>query len=247
MGPTQIALVLGILALSAHVVKGLTGFGSAVVFVSIGSLIYDPLKIIVLASVLDLIGGSYLSVLNPRFFENKKFWVPIGILMIVGAVIGSAALSILPPAVFEYFFGTAIILISLWFLLGRSEPEAASEKSQDLGILDGFVGVFSGFCGGFTGMAGPPLVAYMGSKFDKDLFRAILVPVFLMAATSRVISYGALGMLETSNLWIYVFPTLGVLIGEKTGNHFFEDVEQRWFTVLIGIILLLSGIRMLTG
>jgi hypothetical protein len=34
----QIALALGVLALFAHVVKGLTGFGPAVVFVSVGSI-----------------------------------------------------------------------------------------------------------------------------------------------------------------------------------------------------------------
>lgn len=247
MGPLEIALVLGILALFANVVKGLTGFGPAIVFVSIGSLFYDPVEIIVLASLLDVVGGAYLVSLNPDFLENRQYWIPIGLLMVTGAVIGSYMLSVLPTSLFEYLFGGAIILISLWFLSGKSELDKDSEGSHDLGIVDGFVGVFSGFCGGFVGMGGPPLVAYLGNKFDKELFRAIIVPVFLMSTSSRVLSYGYLGMIETGNLWIYVFPPIGVLVGNRIGDHFFDDVQQKWFTILIGIILMLSGIRLLIG
>lgn len=96
-------------------------------------------------------------------------------------------------------------------------------------------------------MGGPPLVAYLGSKFDKELFRAIAVPVFLMAATSRILSYSFLGMMPAGNPWLYVFPPLGEIAGNHIGNYFFEDVEQQGFTVLIGIILTFSGIRLLIG
>jgi uncharacterized membrane protein YfcA len=247
MDPVQLAIALGVLAVFAHVVKGLTGFGPAVVFVSIGSLIYDPVKIIVLAALLDTVGGAYLSYLNPRFFRNRKYWVSIGSLMIAGAVLGSLALSLLPAALFEYLLGAAIILISFWFILGKSEPDTESENSFELGVVDGVVGVFSGFCGGFTGMGGPPLIAYLGDRFDKELLRAIITPIFLMSTTARVISYGSLGMMPTGNLWLYVFPPLGVITGNHIGNHFFEGVEQKRFTVLIGVILMLSGIRLLVG
>lgn len=247
MDPLQVAVALGVLALFAHVVKGLTGFGPAVVFVSIGSLFYDPVKIIVLAALLDTVGGAYLSYLNPQFFRNKKYWVPIGLLMISGAVIGSLALSVLPTSLFEYLLGGAIILISFWFVLGKSEPDTNSESPHELGAADGVVGVFSGFCGGFTGMGGPPLVAYLGSKFNKELFRAIIVPVFLMSTTARMVSYGFLGMIETGNLMIYLFPPLGVIFGNHIGNYFSGRVEQKKFTVIIGIILMLSGIRLITG
>lgn len=243
----QIALALGILAFFAHIIKGLTGFGPAIVFVSIGSMIYDPVKVIVLASLLDIIGGSYLSILNPEFFENKRYWVPIGLLMVLGAIIGGFLLSTIPASIFEYLLGAAIILISFWFILGNSEPDKTSESSSNIGILDGIVGIFSGFCGGFTGMGGPPLVVYLGSKFEKNLFRAVIVPIFLMAAIAKFITYGYLGMIETNSIWLYIIPPLGVLFGNHIGNYYFEDVEQKWFTVLIGIILLLSGIRLLIG
>lgn len=243
----QIAIALGILAFFAHVIKGLTGFGPAIVFVSIGSLIYDPVKVIVLASLLDIIGGSYLSILNPHFFKNKEYWIPIGLLMVIGAIVGGLLLSLVPASVFEYLLGIAIILISFWFLLGDSEPEGNSDRSHKIGVPDGLVGAFSGLCGGFTGMGGPPLIAYLGAKFQKNLFRAVIVPIFLMAAIARFLTYGYLGMVETNTLWLYLFPPIGVIFGNHVGNHFFNQVEQKWFTILIGIILLLSGIRLLLG
>lgn len=247
MGVSQIAIALGLLALFAHVIKGLTGFGPAVVFVSIGSLIHDPVEVIVLAALLDIIGGGYLSILNLHFFQNIEYWLPIGLLMIVGAITGGLTLSLFPPSLFELLLGGVIVLISFWFLLGESEPGTDSVDSHDIGGIDGLVGAFSGFCGGFTGMGGPPLIIYLGDKFNKELFRSLIVPIFLMAAISRYSTYAYLGMIDMSNLWLYILPPLGVILGNYIGNRFFEHVEQKWFTVVIGIILLLSGIRLIVN
>lgn len=238
-----IAISLGIIAFFAHIIKGLTGFGPAIVFVSMGSIIYDPIEIIVLASLLDIIGGSYLLILNPHFSQHKKYWIPIGTSMIIGAIIGALILSLLTATLFEYVLGISIILISIWFILGDLEPDA--DFSKDVSLIDTCVGMFSGFCGGFTGMGGPPLIIYLGSKVKKNLFRSVIVPIFLMASVSRFMSYGFLGMVNLNNLMIYLIPPVGVLIGNYVGNKFFDQVNQKWFTVLIGIILLLSGARLI--
>ncbi|MFB6209033.1 MAG: sulfite exporter TauE/SafE family protein [Candidatus Nanohaloarchaea archaeon] len=243
----HIAVLLGILAFFAHIVKGLTGFGPAIVFVSIGSVIHDPVEVIVLSSLLDIIGGSYLLFLNPNFLKNRKYWLTLGLLMVAGAVTGGMILSMITADVFEYLLGGSIIVIGLWFLIGEYEPGESSDIYDRLGFLDGTVAAFSGLSGGLTGMGGPPLIAYLGAKFEKDMFRSLIVPVFLMAAIARFFTYGFLGMVQASDPWLYVFPPIGVILGNRLGDHFFEEVEQEWFTVIIGLILLLSGIRLISG
>jgi len=239
----EIAIVLGLLALFSHIIKGLTGFGPAIIFVSIGSLIYNPIEVIVLAALLDIIGGGYLLSLNPHFFQNEKYWIPMGLTMIIGAIIGSLTLYLFPPELFEYLLGISIILIAIWFLFGQSEP--TEEGTHKINYIDSVVGTFSGFCGGFTGMGGPPLIIYLGSKLKKDLFRAVIVPIFLMSAIARFSTYAALGMVNTATIWFYIVPPVGVIIGNYIGNRMFSQVKQRWFTVLIGIILFLSGIQLM--
>lgn len=240
----HIVALFGLLAFLAHIIKGITGFGPAIVFVSIGSVFYDSVEVIVLAAFLDIIGGLYLSFLNPEFSDNSQYWVPIGLAMIVGAIVGAVALSVFPPVLFQYLLGGAIISIAVWFLLGDAEPSKNSDNTQDVGLVDGLVGVFSGFCGGFSGMGGPPLIIYLGSKFEKELFRAVIVPIFLMAAVARFAGYGVLDMIDATTIWLYVIPSLGVIGGNYVGDKFFDHVEQKWFTIVIGIILLLSGGRL---
>ncbi len=240
-----VAVLLGALAFFAHIVKGLTGFGPAIIFVSIGSVVYNPIEVIVLAALLDIIGGGTLTALNPQFLRNSKYWAPIGLLMVIGAISGSLLLSIAPASAFEIVLGVAIVVISIWFLFGNSEPDGSASSPTEIKPLDGFVGSFSGFCGGFTGMGGPPLIVYLGAKFKKDFFRAIIVPIFLVSAIARFTTYGALGMVDLNNYLLYILPPIGVIIGNFVGNHFFDYVEQRWFTVLIGVILLLSGTQLI--
>jgi len=245
MDTIQLIIILGFLALFAHIIKGLTGFGPAIIFVSIGSMIHNPLEIIILASFLDIVGGGYLSVLNKHFLQNKNYWFPMGLTMITGAVLGALTLYLLPPDIFKYLLGLSIILIAIWFIFKNVEPNNKSENKNHINFIDGFVGIFSGFCGGFTGMGGPPLIIYLGSKLKKDLFRSIIVPIFLMASMARFSTYGALGMIDTSSLFLYIIPPIGVIIGNHIGNKYFKHVEQKWFTILIGVILLLSGIKLI--
>jgi len=247
MDVTHIAIGLGILAFFAHIVKGLTGFGPAIIFVSVGTLIHDPIQVIVLAALLDIIGGGTLLYLNPQFIENKKYWVPIGLLMVIGAILGSLLLHLVPASAFEIILGLAIVLISIWFLFGDSEPEGNPDSANDIEVMDGLVGSFSGFCGGFTGMGGPPLIIYLGAKFRKELFRAVIVPIFLVSAIARFSTYGVVGMIDPTNYWLYILPSVGVILGNQVGNRFFDYVEQKWFTVLIGVILLFSGLRLITN
>ena len=195
--------------------------------------------------MLDVVGGSYLIFLNPRFLNNKIYWIPVGALIVIEAILGGLILSIFPPTAFEYILGITIILISIWFILGESEPDEESNVEESFSLSDGIVGCFSGFCGGFTGMGGPPLIAYLGSKFNKEFFRSVIVPIFLVAAIARFSTYGFLGMIETSNYLTYIFPPVGALAGNYLGNYFFDTVEQKWFTILVGIILMLSGIRLI--
>ena len=241
----QIGIILGILAFFAHIVKGITGFGPAIIFVSLGSLIYNPIEIIVLAALLDIIGGGYLSLRNLHFFENKKYWVPMGLSMVIGAIIGSLTLYIIPSTLFEYILGFVIIIISFWFLFGNFEPGVDSNNPNDITLLDGGVGIFSGFSGGFTGMGGPPLIIYLGAKYKKELFRAIIVPIFLVSAIARFSTYGFIGMVNINNIWIYIIPSIGVIFGNYIGNKLFDNFEQKWFTILIGIILIISGIQLI--
>lgn len=96
-----------------------------------------------------------------------------------------------------------------------------------------------------TGMSGPPLIMYLGAKFKKELFRSIIVPIFLIAAIGRFSTYIVLGMVNLDIFVLYLFPAFGVILGNYIGNKFFKQINQQLFTILIGIILLFSGLQLI--
>jgi hypothetical protein len=109
---------------------------------------------------------------------------------------------------------------------------------------DTVVSGVGGVLGGLTGISGPPLLWHFGRKFAKRPLRQILIPVFLFAALGRVGTYAATGMITVSVVHAYLLALPGLLLGTYLGNRIFLRVEERTFSRIIGLVLLVSGLRL---
>ena len=234
------------MTLLAFFIKGATGFGTALVMVPIFSVVVGVRDAIVISSILDTIAGTILFFRDP-LHDSRKFWIPMAAGMVLGSIVGGLVLKLVPIESFKFALGLVVAALGLWFLFrkngnNKTLPELPPERATAADIS---VSTFSGLCGGLFGISGPPIVYWLGSRLAKTAFRSTLVAVFLFGGIARLTTYTATGLLGLRSLSISAVALPGLLVGLFLGNHLFVHINERWFSRLIGVILIASSIRLL--
>jgi uncharacterized membrane protein YfcA len=205
----QIAVVL-LAALGASFVRGLTGFGMAILLVPVLALALPPVEAVLLANALSLmIGATELRQLVRE--AERSAWV-IGGLVMVTTPLGLWALSVTSNDVARL----VIALIALSAFVAILLPRRAGAVPGRL--LTGAVGITSGLMTGYAGMPGPPVVPfYAGRELPRVTIKASMLLVFTIAAAAGLIAAGWLGLLR-AELALFALALLPViLIGNRIG------------------------------
>jgi uncharacterized membrane protein YfcA len=240
-------ILLPLIALAAFVLKATTGFGPAIVVIAFGSLLMAPQEVIATSSILDTTAGALLLAMD-RPKGRLKFWLPLSAAIVSGAVIGGLFIVTIPEHWFERIFAVAILILGLWFLLGRGrageENGLVDELPPRCSATDASMTFFGGFCGGLFGISGPPIIWQFGRQFAKDAFRQTLVPIFFVAALSRTITYGATGLITTEVLLFALAAMPGLILGIFLGNRVFFKISETWFNRVAGLALIAVGLQL---
>jgi len=233
--------LLPLIAFLAFLLKAMTGFGPAIIVIAFCSLFIAPHKVIAMSAVLDAVAGGIL--LRTDWSRGGfRFWGPLAVAIVLGAVIGGIFLNMIPPSYFRLLLGTAIFLLGLWFLIGR--PDRAEDRllnalPDQSSRADVSVSLLGGVCGGLFGISGPPIIWHFGRRFAKRAFRQILVPIFLAAALARIITYASLGIMDRQVLYYVLISIPGLLPGIYFGNKIFSSASEMTFRRIAGAVLLL--------
>lgn len=233
-----------LVAFLAYVVKSTTGFGGAIIIVSLGSLFIGTHEAIILSAVLETLGGGILWLQDP-VAERRSFWIPLSIVMIVGTIAGGLLLSVFPAYSFDLLLAAIIFVLGVWFITGRSGKNGCSLRTdlpERSSVADLSVSTFSGFCGGLFGVGGPPIVYWLGRHFAKHAFRRTLIPVFFLATVARLITYGAVGLINERLLIVSLFSFPGILLGIVFGTRIFHALSERSFSRVVGGVLVFAAL-----
>lgn len=242
MSLTEI-LTLPAVASLAFFLKGIAGIGVSTVAVPILSLIIGAKQIVVLSSIVNVIGGLLMYRIDPQP-AHRRYWWPIAILMIIGAVLGAIALKLTPLKSFEKILGITILAAGIWFIIWRGKRKTNSflEKLPEKSSLkDNVIGFLGGLSGGFVGINSPIFILYFGSHLAKGPLRRLLVLILLPSAISQVATYTALGLMSTQIVLYSLISLPGLLLGIYLGNRTFFRISEKVFgTILGGFLILLS-------
>ncbi len=235
------------LSFFGFVLKGIATFGPGIIMVPVGALIFGARDMVLLSGCLDLISNICLYKPQLSHFRNP-FWVGMIVAMMTGAGLGAVLLSLLPLIYFDLLFGILLLPIGLWIIFSKNQ-KAVLDNGQPLpetaNNTDITVSFLSGVMSGLSGITAPVLAWYFNRRYSKLAFRSIMIPLLLASASSRVIAYTFSGALTLDLLPLVLLSIPGLMLGLWLGNRLFLKVSQKWFSIVIGSLISLSGVKLL--
>ena len=235
--PETLVLAIAIGAL-AGVIRGITGFGGAMVMAPPLALLIGPLLTVPLVLLLESLAAAPMLV-QTRHLVRWRVIGPIIAAACVAAPIGAYFLVKVDPQVMRRVIAAVVIVFSLLLLRGWRYG-----GPQRLGTGMG-LGAVSGTMVGATGMGGPPVILYLLAGSDPiEVTRANLT--FYVAAISLVplAVLWAGGMLDMRALTLAAALAPGYYLGMVLGIRLFSrfnDTRFRRFT-LVFMMVVAAGI-----
>ncbi len=244
--PAIDALWIVPISFAAFVLKSVAAFGPGVILVPLGALFVGAKEIVVVIGLLDLISNAAL--LPATRIKQHRTLFPISLYMLAGSAAGAALLVYLSQYYVSVVLGTLLVPLGIGFMLARTKSR--EELLQDrlpkkITTADRTMSLIAGGMGGLAGITGPVLAWHLGRKYQKEIFRQIMIPALFASALVRTTVYigGGLVTYEITTLVLLAVP--GLIFGLWIGNHIFKRLSQPWFSRIVGLLIALSGIRLL--
>jgi len=231
----DMVLVLCIL-MSAYFIRGITGFGSALISVPLLAL-SQPLQFAVpLVLALDFTASLVLGGTN----RKKANWGEIKILLpfgMVGACVGAYALVTFPTSPVLLTLGAFTMFFGFRNIFGM---QPVQRLSRGYAVPAGLAG---GATGALFGTSGPPYIMYLTRRLlDKGEVRATFSWLIAIDGGFRLALFLFAGLLFDPKLQIaYGLGLVPMAVGLYTGNKVHLDMTSEGMLRVVGALLVLSG------
>jgi len=228
--------------LLAYLVRGISGFGSALVAVPLLAHFLPLTFVVPWVIVMDTLAALLLARSGQRSghvrWEEIRWLVPAALL---GIVAGILLLVNLEPGPLLVALGLFVAGFGVRNLLGLHGDRTVTRWwAVPAGILGGGIGALFA-----TG--GPPMVIYLTHRLhDKSELRATLSGLFLIEGSLRVVGLIMAGLLFQPKMGWYLLAGVPLMLtGLMVGNHIHLNLGQRQMAVAIALLLIGSGLSLL--
>ena len=238
LSPEQLAVAL-VAALAAAFVRGLAGFGMAILLVPVLGLAIPPTEAVVTANWLGIFIG--LVGLRAMLGASERSAFTIAGLAMVATPLGVWLLSVTDPALARLLIAL-VALVAFALVLLPKRPDG----HQPTVIETGGTGIACGVLTGFAGMPGVPVVPfYLRRQIAPQLARASMMTIFLATSVAGVGSAMALQVATWRELLLASLLFPAVLAGNWLGNKAFGKVSDAAWRTFVGLVLGLSALAAL--
>ncbi|WP_157980757.1 sulfite exporter TauE/SafE family protein [Aliidiomarina taiwanensis] len=235
-------VLLGVFIWLAFTSEAITGFGSIVIAVALGSMLFSIPELLPVLVPLSVIMSTTLIIKFHRHINTKLLFQRIFPFIGAGMVVGIVLLERLSAEALKVAFACLLIWFAsreLYKLYNRLEPKPKPNWWQPIWT----------FCAGIThGLfaSGGPLLVYAlnSEQVPKAQFRATLVSVWFGLNVVYVSVMFWQGKVQP--VLPYIACYVPVLALSFWGGHkLHQRVSERQFRVLVYCLLLLSALTML--
>ena len=216
----------------AGVVRGITGFGGAMVMSPPLALLLGPRLAVPVVLLLEALAAAPMLLHTRRLVRWRLIGpilaatcltVPLG-----GYVLMTAEAASLRRAIAAIVIAFALLLLRGWRYAG------AHRTSTGIGL-----GALAGALLGATSIGGPPVILYLVAGPDRiDTTRANLTFFVCASSLAGIVMLWAAGVLGVAALWTGLLLAPGYYIGLVAGTRLFSrfnDTRFRQFTLLLMI------------
>jgi uncharacterized membrane protein YfcA len=234
-------LFLTLIVLIAYITQAMTGFGSVIIAVTLGSHLY-PIEFLLPTVVpADLLVNIYIVGKYRRDVDRGLLFRRIRPFMGAGLVIGMGVFQLVKGTLLKKIFGLVVTLLCSRELYGLlRSPKTAKALSR----LKYAASVFAAGITQGLFASGGPLVVYAVSRLNlqKGNFRSTLSALWLLTNSILTLSYLATGLLTWTNLRFWAWLAPAVVIGTIIGERLHDRVNEHHFRIVVFAILLVAGV-----
>jgi uncharacterized protein len=236
--PETIALVLVIAAI-AGVIRGITGFGGALLMAPPFALILGAKLTVPVVLLLEGLVALPMTVQN-RALVRWPVMMPMTLAALAAAPFGTYLLVSADPLTLRRAIAATVIVFSMLMLGGwRYAGRQRTATGASLGAL-------SGAMASATGIGGPPVILYLLAGPDPIQNTRANLTFFICAVAIGGLAMMALaGAFDARALWITAAATPGYYLGIVAGSRLFSRFDDTRFRQLTLALMLVVSIGIL--
>ncbi len=220
----------------AGLVRGFSGFGTAMVYLPIAAQVLPPVWVLITLVVFDILGPLPAV---PRALRDghPRDVLRLGAGALLGVPLGVAVLIWLSPEVFRY----AVSLLTcglLLLLVGGIRYHGQVRRPMIYGI-----GALAGFLGGAAGLPGPPVILlYMARPLPASVIRANTMLFLILADILMISVLGLNGLLGWQPILLGLCLVPVYLGAVALGSALFDPGRERLYRVVAYGIIAVSAV-----
>ncbi len=224
----------------AAFVRGLTGFGMAIILVPLLGMIMPPGEAVVLGIILQLLIGP-VGFKRIAADADRRTALPIAALAMLATPIGMIALTSVTPDVARLLI--AIVAIAAFLLILMPQHPDGHRPGR---VSIGATGIASGILTGFAAMPGPPVVPfYLRQRIAPGVARASMMLVFFATAIAGTLASLWLGLATAKLFILSLLLFVPMWLGDRFGTRLFGRVPVRVWRSIVALVLGIAGLSAL--
>jgi uncharacterized protein len=233
-----IAAWLAAAALASGLARGFSGFGAALIFVPLASVVIGPRAAAPLMLLMEVLAVA--SLVGPAWSRTDRGEVGLlSVGLVLGTPLGAAILAFTAPQALRW--GVPLLILALLGLqLSGWRPRGRPGRPATVAV-----GVAGGVLGGIATISGPPVMVYLlGQGLPAARIRATFNLYLVVGDAVAAVAYLVAGLLTMAlaGPFLVAVPAygLGIWVGSRLFGLASETSFRRACHAMIGLSALVS-------
>ncbi len=220
----------------AFFVRGVAGFGNALILAPILILIVSPKPVVVINLLLGVVANG---VLLPYAFRNmnRRVVMIMAACSLPGIPLGTWVIKIIASSDLKVLIGGLTVFFALLIAFGLT-PRFRRER-----LSAGVAGFLSGVLASATSLGGPPAILFMHNQdWGKEVVHATLAVFFFFGCCFSLAALAISGVVDADTMVTAVSFIPAMLIGLGLGMIAFFRIHPDFFRRLSIAVIVVTGV-----